>query len=142
MRLINAETNNNSSLIQFRVLDLVFKFFTSWCLRVVPTLFLRDMYRALSVPKNQPVPHQPHYSPMLHNAILALGTGFSDDPAIRNLKSRTYFLEKAKSYIEEECSKPRLCVVQALSLIGGFHSSQGDQTLGYVFFGDHDRLLA
>jgi hypothetical protein len=73
---------------------------------------------------------------MLHNAILALGTAFSDDPAIRDLKSRMYFLEKAKTYQEDECSRPNLCVVNALSLIGSFHSSQGDPTLGYVVFGE------
>ncbi|KAF9453398.1 hypothetical protein P691DRAFT_755650 [Macrolepiota fuliginosa MF-IS2] len=123
-----------------KILDLVFKFFTSWCLRIVPPLFLRDMFRALSVPKNQPPSRQPHYSAMLHNAILALGTAFSDDPTIRDLKARMYFLDKAKSYWEDECSRPHLCVVQALSLIGSFHSSQGEQTLGYVFFGTSARV--
>jgi hypothetical protein len=73
---------------------------------------------------------------MLHNAILALGATFSDDPTIRDLRTRTCFLEKAKSYIEDECSRPHLSVVNALSLIGSFHSGQGDQTLGYVFFGE------
>lgn len=73
---------------------------------------------------------------MLHNAMLAIGTAFSDDPTLRDFKARMYFLEKAKSYIEDECSTPHLCAVQALSLIGSFHSGQGEQTLGYVFFGE------
>ncbi len=73
---------------------------------------------------------------MLHNAILAVGTAFSDNPAVRDLRARMYFLEKAKSYLEEECSRPHLSVVQALSLVGSFHSSQGDRTLGYVVFGE------
>ncbi|KAJ3560388.1 hypothetical protein NP233_g10873 [Leucocoprinus birnbaumii] len=123
-----------------KLLDLIFKFFTSWCLRLIPALFLRDMYRALSVPKNQTPPRLSHYSPMLHNALLALGTAFSDDPDIRDLKARMYFLEKAKGYMEDECSRPHLCVVNALSLIGSFHSSQGDPTLGYVFFGMSARV--
>jgi hypothetical protein len=118
-----------------RILDLVFKFFTSWCLRIVPPLFLRDMYRALKVPKTQTPPRLSHYSPMLHNAILALGTAFSDVPTLRDLKTRLYFLEKAKSYIEVECSRPHISVVNALSLIASFYSSQGDQTLGFVYFG-------
>lgn len=74
---------------------------------------------------------------MLHNAVLALGTGFSDDPTIRDLKTRLYFLEKAKSYIENECSRPHISVVNALSLIASFHSSQGDQTLGFIYFGKY-----
>lgn len=125
-----------------RILDLFFKFITSWCLRIVPPLFLRDMCRALSVPKNEIPPRQSHYSPMLHNAILAVGTAFSDVPAIRDLRSRMYFLEKANSYFDEECSRPQLCVVQALALIGSFHSSQGDRTLGYIFFGERGTLTA
>ncbi|XP_006455146.1 hypothetical protein AGABI2DRAFT_209475, partial [Agaricus bisporus var. bisporus H97] len=123
-----------------KILDLVFKFYTSWCLRIVPPLFLRDMYRALKIPRNQTPPRLSHYSPMLHNAVLALGTGFSDDPTIRDLKTRLYFLEKAKSYIENECSRPHISVVNALSLIASFHSSQGDQTLGFIYFGMSSRV--
>jgi hypothetical protein len=95
------------------------------------------MYRALKVPKTQTPPRLSHYSPMLHNAILALGTAFSNVPTIRDLKTRLYFLEKAKSYIEDECSRPHISVVNALSLIASFYSSQSDQTLGFVYFGKH-----
>jgi hypothetical protein len=122
-------------LLLHRALDLIFKFFTSWCLRVVPALFLRDMYRSLSVPSSHPSPKTPHYSPMLHNALVALGLAFVDDSKLRDLKSRQYFANQAKSYIEIECSKPNLSVVNALSILASFHSSKGDQTLGYLYFG-------
>lgn len=46
-----------------KALDLLFKFFTSWCFRIVPALFLRDMYRALIVPRSHTPPKTPHYSP-------------------------------------------------------------------------------
>ncbi|KAJ6616846.1 hypothetical protein B0H10DRAFT_2035936 [Mycena sp. CBHHK59/15] len=118
-----------------KVLDLCFKFFTMWCMRVVPALFLRDMYRALSIPRTRTPPKTPHYSPMLHNALVALATAFSDDPRIRDLKSRQYFAAAAKNYIEEECQKPNISVVHGLSILGSFHSSQGDQMLGYMYFG-------
>jgi len=118
-----------------RALDLLFKFFTSWCLRIVPALFLRDMYRALSVPPSQTPPKTPHYSPMLHNALVALALAFLDDPKFTDLKSRQYFANTAKSFIEAECQKPNLSVVHALSVLSSFHSSQGDQTLGYLYFG-------
>jgi Fungal specific transcription factor domain len=120
-----------------RLLDLLFKFFSSWCLRVVPILFLRDMFRALSVPPSQPAPRTSHYSPMLHNALLALAMAFSDDPRICDLNSRQYFARKAKSYIEAECQSPNISVVHALSFLASFHSSLGDQTLGYMYFGMH-----
>lgn len=125
-------------ILSQRLLDLLFKFFTSWCLRVVPALFLRDMYRALSVPASQPPPKTPHYSPMLHNALIALAAAFSDDPRICDLATRQKFATVAKGYIDVECQKPNICVVQALSLLGSFHSSQGDENLGYMYFGESD----
>ncbi|KAL0945802.1 hypothetical protein HGRIS_012089 [Hohenbuehelia grisea] len=123
-----------------RILDLLFKFFTSWCLRIVPALFLRDMCRALTAPASQPPPRTTHYSPMLHNALIAVATAFSEDPRIRDLRSRQYYAQAAKSYIEAECQNPNICVVHALSILASFHSSQGDQTLGYMYFGMSARI--
>ena len=72
---------------------------------------------------------------MLHNALLALGTAFLDDPNIRDFKSRRCFADAAKSHLEVECQKPQLSVVHALDILAGFHASQGDQTLGFLYFG-------
>ncbi|EMD40262.1 hypothetical protein CERSUDRAFT_110868 [Gelatoporia subvermispora B] len=123
-----------------RLLDLLFKFFTSWGLRIVPELFLRDMHRSLSRSPGQPEPETAHYSPMLHNAIIALATAFSDDPRIRDDTVREIFATKAKSYIESECEKPSISVVNALSTIASFHSSRGEQTLGFMYFGMSGRM--
>ncbi|KAF9026866.1 hypothetical protein BDZ89DRAFT_832235 [Hymenopellis radicata] len=123
-----------------RIINLLFKFFTSWCLRIVPALFLRDMHVALSVPRHQTPPKTSHYSPMLHNALMALATAFSDDPKIRDYKSRKYFSDEAKRLWESECAKPNLAMVHALSLLGSFHSTNGEQTIGYVYFGMSTRL--
>jgi hypothetical protein len=102
----------------------------------VPGLFLRDMYRALHLPASQTPPKTTHYSPMLHNALVALATAFSDDPRIRDLRTRRLFLEKAKGYMDAECHSPNLSVIHALAIIGTFHSSMGEQTLGYLYFGE------
>ncbi|KIK68195.1 hypothetical protein GYMLUDRAFT_237288 [Collybiopsis luxurians FD-317 M1] len=118
-----------------RVLDLLFKFFTSWCMRIVPVLFLRDMYRYLNIPRTQTPPKTSHYSPMLHNALLALATGFSDNPAIRDYRARKYFADEAKRLMESEVQRPNVSVIHALSILGSFHSSNGEQGLGYVYFG-------
>jgi hypothetical protein len=72
---------------------------------------------------------------MLHNALLALALAFSDEPRLRDLNSRQYFARKAKSYIEAECQSPNISAVHALSFLASFHSSLGDQTLGYMYFG-------
>lgn len=113
----------------------MFKFFTSWCLRIVPVLFLRDMWRVLSAPHTQPPPKATHYSPMLHNALLALATAFSDDPGVHDIDARQFFAQKAKSYIERECQSPNISVVHGLALLGTFHACQGDPTMGYLYFG-------
>lgn len=113
----------------------MFKFFTSWCLRIVPDLFLRDMYRALATARTQTPPKTTHYSPMLHNALMAVATAFSDDPRVRDLKSRQAFAIMAKSCIESECQQPNISVVHALSVLGSYHSGLGEQTLGYLYFG-------
>jgi len=116
-------------------LDALFKYCTSFCLRIIPGLFLKDMYRVLSVPRSQETPKTAHYSPMLHNSIIALALAFSEDPRFRDLKARQYFIDAAKTYMEAECQKPTLAVVQALSFLGTFHGSQGDQGLGFMYFG-------
>lgn len=72
---------------------------------------------------------------MLHNALLALATAFSDDPSLRNNRTRTCFAKKAKEFLEPECLKPNLSVVNALNALASFHSSLGEQTLGYLYFG-------
>ncbi|KAK0469221.1 uncharacterized protein EV420DRAFT_15384 [Desarmillaria tabescens] len=123
-----------------RVLDLLFKFFTPWCCRVVPELFFRDMRRAISVPAHQTPPRTAHYSPMLHNALVALATAFSDDPQIRDFKSRNYFADEAKRRWEDECRKPTISVAQALSILSSFHTTNGDHTIGYMYFGLSTRV--
>ena len=71
---------------------------------------------------------------MLHNALVALALGFSDEP-FNDFKTRQIYATTAKSFIEGECRKPNLSVVHALSVLASYHSSQGDQTLGYMYFG-------
>ncbi|KAG6887908.1 hypothetical protein C0992_010284 [Termitomyces sp. T32_za158] len=123
-----------------KLIDLVFKFFTSWCLRIVPDLFLRDMYETLNTPRSQTPPKTVHYSPMLHNSLLAIATAFSDDPRIRDLKARQTFATLAKSYVETECQQPNVSVIHALSCLGSYHSGLGEQTLGYLYFGMSARM--
>lgn len=72
---------------------------------------------------------------MLHNALLALATGFSDDPQVRDSRSRKAFAEKAQSYIEDEAQHPNITLIHALSILSTYHSSHGEQMLGYLYFG-------
>ncbi len=106
-----------------------------------------------------------HYSPFLHNAVLAVATAFSDDARISfppqattNISSssihptevkskelssspiRFVLAERAKSYIESECARPPVSAVQALSLLASVYSGMGEQTLGFMYFGMSARI--
>ncbi|KAJ7704467.1 hypothetical protein B0H17DRAFT_921179 [Mycena rosella] len=119
-----------------RALDLSFKFFSNFGMRIVPPLFLRDMHRALSVPRSQRPPRTPHYSPMLHNALLSVSLIFSDDPYARDPKTRQIFAEAARACLETECRKPDTSLVQALAWLGTYYTELDDRILGDMYFGE------
>ncbi|KAJ7683915.1 fungal-specific transcription factor domain-containing protein [Mycena olivaceomarginata] len=118
-----------------KILDLCFTFFTMWSFRVVPSLFLRDMYRALSTPRSEAPPITPHYSPMLHNAILSLAAVYSDNPGIRDSETRQHFANAAKAYLEVDCKKPNLSLMHALTFLGSFYTNEGDRIQAEMFIG-------
>ncbi|TFY65610.1 hypothetical protein EVG20_g5476 [Dentipellis fragilis] len=122
------------------LLDCFFRFFTSWRMCIIPAFFLRDMHRYLSVPRGETPPRTSHYSPMLHNSIVALAAAFSDHPELKHIDMRRKFAAKAKDDLEKECSQPSLSAVVALSFLATFHSSQGEHELGYMYFGMSTRM--
>jgi hypothetical protein len=123
-----------------QLLALLFRFFTSWGLRIIPKLFQRDMYRCLTGPNLSPPLKTAHYSPMLHNALLAVATAFSEDSAIKAPATRQLFADKAKSFLEAECELPKLSAMTALSILANYHSSTNHPTLGYIYFGISARM--
>ncbi|KAI0782595.1 fungal-specific transcription factor domain-containing protein [Abortiporus biennis] len=123
-----------------KLVDLFFKFFSPWCMRTIPEYFMRDMHRALSLPPHQKPPKSSHYSPMLHNAVMSVAFSYSDDPYRRQLEFRAKFADKAMSYFEQDCAKPTIPLVMALSLLASFHATKGEQGLGYIFFGMSARV--
>jgi hypothetical protein len=135
-RLLTAACTLPIQLVTWsRLLYLLFRFFTSWGLRIIPKLFQRDMHRCLAMPNSSPPLKTAHYSPMLHNALLAVATAFSNDPAIKDLASRQRYADKAKSFLESECELPKLSAITALSILANYHSSTNHPTLGYIYFG-------
>ncbi|KAJ7130300.1 hypothetical protein C8R44DRAFT_775288 [Mycena epipterygia] len=122
-----------------KILDLSFKFFTPFSLRIVPSLFLKDMHRALSVPRSRRPPRTPHYSAMLHNTLLAVSANFSDNSYIRDPKTRQYFINVALDCLQAECRKPDLSLIHALAFLGTYYADIGDRILGDLFFGMSSR---
>jgi hypothetical protein len=82
-----------------------------------------------------PYPRTPHYSPMLHNAILAIALGLSDDPYLRLPSTRAIFSTQAKSFIEEEGMTPSVATVQAFAHIASYHSLGAEHNLGWLYIG-------
>ncbi|KAF8132175.1 hypothetical protein K438DRAFT_829927 [Mycena galopus ATCC 62051] len=118
------------------ILDKLFKFHTMF--PVVPSLFMRDMYRALSVPRSEESPLTPYYSPMLHNAVLSVSAVFSDNQYLRDQNTRLYFVQRAQAYFDFK--KPDPSMVNALTFIASFYTDCGDRIPAELYFGMSTRL--
>jgi hypothetical protein len=77
---------------------------------------------------------------MLHNVLVALALNVLDDPVLKAPETKQRYIDEAKKYIDKECSQPNLSTVHALSTLGTYHSSNGDQTLGFMYFGMSARV--
>ena len=116
-----------------RALELYFRFSTSWTLRIIPNFFLRDLAIATEAP--DPKPQINHYSPMLHNIVVAVALAYSDDRALRERALRDKFISQGKLSLDSECQRPTLSTVQSLDLLSSYYSGMGEQTLGFLHFG-------
>ncbi|KAJ6519005.1 hypothetical protein C8R45DRAFT_851626 [Mycena sanguinolenta] len=124
------------SLQRRRILDLAFKFHLM--IPVIPSLFFRDMYRALSVPRSEEPPVTPHYSPMLHNAALSVVSVFSDNQYLRDLKTRQHFVQAAQAFMDFK--KPDHSMITALSFIGAFYTGCGERIPAELYYAMSNRL--
>lgn len=115
------------------VLEIFFRFFTSWTLRVIPHFFLRDL--AIDTEAPDPKPQINHYSPMLHNFVVAVALAFASDPKLRQRSLRDKFIAHGKLDLDSEVRRPTLSTVQSLALLSSYFSGLGDQTLGFMYFG-------
>ncbi|KAK7044585.1 Zn(2)-C6 fungal-type domain-containing protein [Favolaschia claudopus] len=123
-----------------KLLHLAFSFFTTYTLRIVPSQFLRDMYRALSVPRTSKPPRTPHYSPILHNAIFAVISAFSDSLYLRERRTRQRFINTAKPLIDAELWKPDISLVHAFAFLGTYYANYGERIQAELYFGKSTRL--
>ncbi|WVR06186.1 hypothetical protein IAU60_003216 [Kwoniella sp. DSM 27419] len=108
-----------------QALDRFFRFYACW-------VFRRDMATALH---GDGQTKTTSYSPMLHNAILAIALGFSDEPYLRAPETRKLFATKAKDSIDQEGMKPSVATVQAFAHLASYHSLSGEHNLGWLYIG-------
>nr|XP_019045924.1 hypothetical protein I302_06315 [Kwoniella bestiolae CBS 10118]OCF24854.1 hypothetical protein I302_06315 [Kwoniella bestiolae CBS 10118] len=118
-----------------QAVDRFFRFYGCWGQRTNPILFRQDLLTALYVDSHVQHVKTPHYSPMLHNAILAIGLGMSDDPYLRASETRKSFAKKAKDYIDYEGMNPTVATVQAFAHLASYHSLAAEHNLGWLYIG-------
>ncbi|WWD21795.1 hypothetical protein CI109_106283 [Kwoniella shandongensis] len=114
------------------VLDRFFDYYACWGQRTNPILFRQDMKTALYMDVHAKTPH---YSPLLHNAILSIALGFSDEPYLSSPATRKIFAKKAKDHIDREGEKPSVATVQALAHLASYHSLAAEHNLGWLYIG-------
>ena len=117
------------------VIDLFMKFFASWGMRIIPSLFWRDMREAMKPNAPTTAVRTAHYSPFLHNAILSIACAFSDDPIIRQCGNRELFAKKAKEVLEDECIRPTISTVSGFQFLASYHSGRNEHGLGFLYCG-------
>ncbi|CAE6414531.1 unnamed protein product [Rhizoctonia solani] len=126
------------------LLDRCFNFHTVWLRVIEPEHFLRDMLAQLTSGYPDPNPHQARalgYSPFLHCALMSVATAFSDNPKVKSKQARLHFAQCAKQYLENECERPTITAVQALTYLSDFHGSLGERGLAYLYFGMSCRMV-
>lgn len=72
---------------------------------------------------------------MLHNAILAIALGFSDEPYLRETSVRKIFAKRAKCFHDSEGMNPTVATVQALAHLASYHSVVAEHNLGWLYIG-------
>jgi hypothetical protein len=108
-------------------------------------LFLRDFYLGKQ-PEHAKRKHT-HCTPLLVNAILALGCHFTSLPASRadpsdSATAGDHFFKEAKRLIMEndEHEKPQIATVQALALMSVREAGCGREAKGWVYSGMSFRM--
>jgi hypothetical protein len=76
-----------------------------------------------------------HYSPVLHNAILAIACEYSDDPRASNEEVGALLLRAAQHELFAEGDRPSLSTVQGTLLMGQYFMCNGKHGLGYFYAG-------
>ena len=76
-----------------------------------------------------------YYSPVLHNAILAVACELSDDPRAGNKEVGATLLRASQHELFVEGDRPTLSTVQGVLLIGHYFTCIGKHGLGYFYTG-------
>lgn len=112
------------------LINLFFAYLNQWSCFVEESLFRRDMSKCLAADDPTAPLRLAHYSPLLHNALIALAAGLSPTPVDAEPYSRL-----AKTHIEPEAENKLLSSVQGLFILAEYHAGAARQTIGFLYFG-------
>lgn len=138
-----TRVTTNVSLIT-HLINMYFNYHHAYFTTLSKKLFLRDFQNGASALQRGAMPH---CSPLLVNAMLALGCHFTDLPGAYATPgdSRTkgdHFFAEAKRLIldNDEFAKPRLVTVQALALMSVREAGCARESKGWVYSGMSFRM--
>ncbi|ORY35048.1 fungal-specific transcription factor domain-domain-containing protein [Naematelia encephala] len=117
-----------------RHLDLFFSYLNGWCYNIDEASFRAGLYASAS--SSSPSWRNSHYSPLLHNAMLALTCPLAADRPGHYDHSRAELLaNQASSYLDAEACQPMISTVRGLMLLGSYHWSTWRHSLGWLYEG-------
>ena len=76
-----------------------------------------------------------HYSPLLHNAMLATSLGFLDDPVMRAIDVRRQYAAHGARFLHAEMERPMISTIYGLILLARFYGATSASELGYMYSG-------
>ncbi|KAH7338366.1 hypothetical protein B0J17DRAFT_421242 [Rhizoctonia solani] len=119
------------------LLSRCFKYGVTWLHCMLPETFLHDMLYCLTSEPSKPGDQLrlQHYTPMLHCALLAYASAFSDNPEIQSSSFRTELARYAKQWLDYEFERPVMALVRALALLAEYHCGIGEGGAGYMYMG-------
>ncbi|KEY70906.1 hypothetical protein S7711_00748 [Stachybotrys chartarum IBT 7711] len=137
-----TRVTTNIQLIS-HLLNMYFNHHYTYFTTLSKTLFWRDYFKGKSDVVNGTV----YCSPLLVNAMLALGCHFTDvtgaygTPGDSRTKGDHFFAEAKRLIVEnDEYEKPRLVTVQALALMSVREAGCGREAKGWVYSGMSFRM--
>lgn len=138
-----TSVTSNKELI-IHLLNMYFTWHYTYFATLSKSLFFRDFFHG----KREDGSIQPEYcTPLLVNAMLALGCHFTSSPAARSdpndpSTAGDHFFKEAKRLIvgNDEFEHPRLATVQALALMSVREAGCGREDKGWVYSGISFRM--
>nr|XP_019045956.1 hypothetical protein I302_04696 [Kwoniella bestiolae CBS 10118]OCF24886.1 hypothetical protein I302_04696 [Kwoniella bestiolae CBS 10118] len=110
-----------------QLLDAFTRYFACWVYAIDIDKFQQDMHRLGGITRSD------YYSPLLHNALLAMSCRFVPNPD-RPFNAAAILRQHALSFYQEELENPVVATVNGLMLLASLHTEQRQTNSGAAYF--------